>query len=203
MLLACFVKVREPRDVFLSGPCAERLCCIRPLTAIPHAWWPVFWVLLHSLSHFLCSHNVQKFGQTFSFTCWAASPSLSPAHSKPSQLCLCRVAVEARSCDAALHHSPSRSNSSYRAWRCVWVPCPAEKQMMAPLNQVWMACCCRMDVVAMLVSPLTHRHTSSSCMLPSGNHTMSAHFFCSWKEQRLHIWTHQTTDFHCSNVHSL
>ena len=29
------------------------------------------------------------------------------------------VIVEARSSDAALHHSPSWSNSPYTAWRCV------------------------------------------------------------------------------------
>ena len=51
---------------------------------------------------------------------------------KPSQLGLGRVIVEARSSDAALHHSPSWSNSPYTAWRCVLGHCPVEKQMMAP-----------------------------------------------------------------------
>ena len=50
----------------------------------------------------------------------AAFPSLcSLTHAKPSQLGWGWVIVEARSSDAALHHSPSWSNSPYIAWRCV------------------------------------------------------------------------------------
>ena len=50
-----------------------------------------------------------------------------------STLGLGRVIVEARSPDAALHHSPSWSNSSYRDWRCVLGHCHVEKKMV-PLN---------------------------------------------------------------------
>ena len=47
-----------------------------------------------------------------------------------------KVIVEARSSDAALHHTPW-SNSHYTAWRCVLGHCPVEKQMILPLYQRW------------------------------------------------------------------
>ena len=47
-------------------------------------------------------------------------PSLcGPTHPKPSQLGWDCVFVEARSSDAALHRSPSWSNSTHTAWWCV------------------------------------------------------------------------------------
>ena len=58
----------------------------------------------------------------------ALLPSLSgPSHPKPSRLGLGQVTVQARSSGAALHLSPSWSNSPYTAWRCVWGHCPDEK----------------------------------------------------------------------------
>ena len=85
----------------------------------------------------------------------ASFPSLcGPTHPKPSQLGLGRVIVEARSSDEALHHSPSWSNSSYIAWKCVWGHCPVEKQRMVPLstNQMgWDGMSLSSAVVAMLV----------------------------------------------------
>ena len=61
------------------------------------------------------------------------------------------VIVEARSSDAALHHSPSWSNSPYTAWRCVLGHCPVEKQMIAPLSANQMGWSMQNAVVAMLV----------------------------------------------------
>jgi hypothetical protein len=49
----------------------------------------------------------------------AFSSLCGPTHSKLSQLGGGWVIVEARSSDAALHHSPSWSNIPYAAWRCV------------------------------------------------------------------------------------
>ena len=50
----------------------------------------------------------------------ALLPSLcGPSHPKPSRLGLGQVTVAARSSGAALHHSPSWSNSPDTAWRCV------------------------------------------------------------------------------------
>ena len=72
----------------------------------------------------------------------AAFPSLcGPTHPKPSQLGLGRMIVEARSSDAALHHSPPWSNSPYTAWRYVLGHCPIEKQMMDPLSTNQMGWC--------------------------------------------------------------
>ena len=39
-----------------------------------------------------------------------------------------------RPSNAALHHSPSWSNSPYTVWRCVLGHCPVEKQMIVPLS---------------------------------------------------------------------
>ena len=65
----------------------------------------------------------------------AAFPSLcGPTHPKPSQMGKHWVIVEARSSDAAPHHSPSLSNSPYTAWRCVLRHCPVEKQMTVSLS---------------------------------------------------------------------
>ena len=50
----------------------------------------------------------------------AAFPSLcGPTHPKPPPFGWGRGIVEARSSDAALHHSPSLSYNPYTAWSCV------------------------------------------------------------------------------------
>jgi hypothetical protein len=65
----------------------------------------------------------------------AAFPSLcGPTHPKPSQLGWGRGIVEARSSEAALHHSPW-SNSHYTAWRCVFGHCPVE--IIVPNQMGW------------------------------------------------------------------
>ena len=79
-----------------------------------HSW--------HSLSqlHLECFSISLEGVPTYAEHLLAALPSLSgPTHPKPSKLGWGWVTVEARSSDAALHHSPSWSNSPYPAWRCV------------------------------------------------------------------------------------
>jgi hypothetical protein len=95
--------------------------------------------------------------------------------------------VEAKTSDAALHHS-HWSNSPYTAWRCVLGHCPVEKQITFPLspNQIgWRIvaeCCGSMLVVSgilnksLTVSPAKHQHTICS-MLHGGNHTCGDHPF--------------------------
>jgi hypothetical protein len=98
--------------------------------------------------------------------------------------------VEVRSSDAALHHSPSWSNSPYTAWRCVLGYFPFEKQMIVPLNANQMGwcitaeCCGSHNGCALNSKNITdcvtskappHNHTS--CMLHCGNHTCGAHPF--------------------------
>ncbi|XP_052313566.1 uncharacterized protein LOC118390860 isoform X2 [Oncorhynchus keta] len=69
--------------------------------------------------HLECFSSIIEGVPTYAEHLLAAFPSLcGPTHSITSQLA-CRVIVEARSSDAALHHSPSWSNSTYTAWRCV------------------------------------------------------------------------------------
>ena len=60
----------------------------------------------------------------------AAFPSLcGPTHPKPSsQLGWGRVTVEAKSSDAALHHSPCWLYSPYTDWRWVFGHCPVENK---------------------------------------------------------------------------
>jgi hypothetical protein len=59
-------------------------------------------------------------------------PSLcSPTHPKQSQLGSGQVIVEIRSSDAALHHSPSWSNSPYTAWRSCDTPTKRKPDGMA------------------------------------------------------------------------
>ena len=79
-----------------------------------HSW--------HSLNqlHLECFSNLLEGIPTYAEHLLAAFPSLcGPTHPKPSQLGWGRVIVEARSFDAALHHS-YWSSSPYTAWRCVW-----------------------------------------------------------------------------------
>jgi hypothetical protein len=57
-------------------------------------------------------------------TCWLLL-LCGPTHPKPSQLHYGWVIVEARSSDAALHHSPWSINP-YTAWWCVLGHSPVE-----------------------------------------------------------------------------
>ena len=65
-------------------------------------------------------------------TCWLLFLHSGPTHSKPSQLGWGREIVEARSSDAALHHAPSWSSITYKAWRCVLGHSPVDKQNYHP-----------------------------------------------------------------------
>ena len=79
-----------------------------------HSW--------HSLNqlHEECFSNSLEGVSTYAEHFLAVFPSLcGPTHPKPSQFGWGRVIVEARSSDAALHHSPSWSNNPFTAWRCV------------------------------------------------------------------------------------
>ena len=76
----------------------------------------------HSLNriHLECFSNSLEGVLTYLEHLLAAFPSLcGSTHPKPSQLVWGQVIVEARSSDAALHHSHSWSNSPYTVWRCV------------------------------------------------------------------------------------
>ena len=100
--------------------------------------------------------------------------------------------MEARSSDAALHHSPFGSNSHYTAWGCVLGHCPVEKPMIIPLSTNQMGGVSLQNaVVAMLVkcslkskyitdsvtsNTPPHHHTSYS-MPPGGNQTCGYHPF--------------------------
>ena len=91
----------------------------------------------HSLNqlHLECfSNNSSEGVPTYAEHLLADFSSLhGPTHLKPSQLGWGWVIVEARSSDAALHHSPW-SNSPYTAWRCVLGHCPVEKQIIVSLR---------------------------------------------------------------------
>ena len=79
-----------------------------------HSW--------HSLNqlHLECFPNRLEGVPTYTGHLSVAFPSLcGPTHPKPSQLEWGWVIVEDMAFDAALHHSPSWSNSPYTAWRCV------------------------------------------------------------------------------------
>ena len=87
-----------------------------------HAWHSL--IQLHE-----CFSNSLEGVPTYAEHLLAALPSLcGPTHPKPSQLGWGQVIVEARSSDAALHHSPSWSNSPYTAWRCVLGHCPTKRK---------------------------------------------------------------------------
>ena len=101
----------------------------------------------------------------------AAFPSLcSPTHPKPPGMVWGQVIVEARSSDAALHHSPW-SNRPYTAWRCVLGHCPVKKDSPTKRKPDGIAYHCRMlwwpcwlSVPWILnksqtVSPAKHTHT--------------------------------------------
>ena len=123
----------------------------------------------------------------------AAFPSLwGPTHPKPSHLGWGRVIVEARSSDAALHHSPSWSISPYTAWRCVLGHCPVENKMIVPLsaNQIgWRitAECCgshagfkvclEFEIIDSVTRKAPPNHHTSSSMHHGGNHTCRDHSF--------------------------
>ena len=101
-----------------------------------HPWWQ------------LCTHlafsQSASWGMLFqqswrsSHICWALvgcfSFTLRSNSFKTISIGLSWVIVEVRSSDAALHHSPSWSNSPYTAWRCVLGHCPIEKQLIVPLS---------------------------------------------------------------------
>ena len=79
-----------------------------------HSWNSLNPLQLECFSHRL--EGVHTYAEPLS----AAFPSLcGPNIPKPSQLGWGWVILEARSSDAALHHPPSWSNSSYTAWRYV------------------------------------------------------------------------------------
>ena len=97
----------------------------------------------HSLNqlHLECFSSLEGV-LTYAKHLLAAFPSLCcPTHPKPSRLGCGRVIVEARSSDAALHHSPW-SNCPYTAWRCVLVRCPVEKQITNQMGWCISVECC-------------------------------------------------------------
>ena len=92
------------------------------------------WDFLNKL-HLECFSNGLEGVPTCGALAGCFSFTLHPIYPQPSQLGWGQVIVDARSSDAALHHSPSLSNSLYTAWRCVGVllgHCPVEKQMIVP-----------------------------------------------------------------------
>ena len=108
------------------------------LDSFAHSW--------HSLNqlHLEWFPNSLERVPTYAEHLLAAYPSLcGPTHPKPSQLGWGWVIVEARSSDAALHHSPW-SKSPYTAWR--WWSCW--------LNVPW--------ILNNSVSPTKHPHTITS-----------------------------------------
>ena len=123
-------------------------------------WWQLctLWHSLHQLQE-VCFTNSLEGVPTYAEHLLAAFSSLSdPTYPKPFQLGWSQVIVEARSSDAALHHSLSWSNNPYTAWRCVLDHWPVEKQMIVPLrvNQMgWLIaaeCCVPMMVKCALNS---------------------------------------------------
>jgi hypothetical protein len=87
-------------------------------------------------------------------TCWLLFPrSANPIHPKPSQFGWDQGIVEARSSDAALHHS--WSNSPYTAWRCVG-SLSCWKQIIVPLSP---------NQMAMLISLYVFDRIPGSCFL--------------------------------------
>lgn len=64
-----------------------------------------------------------------------------PVHPRPSELGRAQVIAEARSCDAALLHSPSLLTRPHIAGRSVLSHCPVEKQIIGPTE-------CKPDGVA-------------------------------------------------------
>ena len=94
------------------------------------------------------------------------------------------------SSDAALHHSPSWSNSPYTTWSCVLGHCPVETQMIVPTKRKPDGMVYRCRILcwpcwlsvpwilnnSLTVSPAKHHPTSSS-MLHGGNHTCEDHPF--------------------------
>ena len=102
----------------------------------PLPWWQLCTLLAFSTSFIGECFSISLKGvPTHAEHLLAAFPSLcGPTHPKPSQLGWDWVIVEARSSDAALHHSPSWSNSPYTAWRCVLSHYPVGKQMIVPLS---------------------------------------------------------------------
>lgn len=74
--------------------------------------WPLFSVM--AALHIGGSFSV-------SFMCWSGSNIPEGVLRAAEHLAVssCGPIVEVRSCDSALHHSPSWSNSSSKAWRCV------------------------------------------------------------------------------------
>jgi hypothetical protein len=110
-----------------------------------------------------------------------------PPHPKPSRLGWACVIMEARWSDAALHHSPSWSNSPYIAWRCVGsLSCWKKKDSHTKHKPDGMACHCRLPWWSSVpwilnksqtVSPAKHHHTTTASMLHGGNYTCEDHLF--------------------------
>ena len=99
-----------------------------------HSW--------HSLNqlHLECLSNSLEGVPTYPSLC-------GPTHPKPSQLGWCWVIVVARSSDAALHHSPSLSNS--HCWN-------QTSQMWTDFHRSNVHCSCFLDQVKslLLIGPL-------------------------------------------------
>jgi hypothetical protein len=102
-------------------------------------WWPLCTLLAFSQtaswdSHRECFSNSLEGVPTYAEHLLDVITSLHVPNHPKSQLGWGQVIVEARLSNAALHHSPSWSNSSYTAWRCVLGRYPVEKVMIVPLS---------------------------------------------------------------------
>ena len=90
-------------------------------SCLPLPWWQLFTLLAFSQSaspgmlfqlSWRCSHICWALVGCFSFTLWSNSSQTISIGLRPGD-------YGGWSSDAALHHSPSWSNSPYTAWRCV------------------------------------------------------------------------------------
>ena len=134
--------------------------------------------------------------------------------------------MEARSSDAALHHSPSWSNSPYTAWKCVGpLSCwktndsPTKRKpdgMAYRCRMLWLPCWLSVPCIlnkSLLLSPAKHPHT---IRLPLPFFTVKTTHADIIYSPTLHLTkttrlepkisnldsSDQRTDFHWSNVHS-
>lgn len=116
--------------------------------------------------------------------------------------------VEARSCNAALLHSPSWLNTPYIAWMCVLGPLACWKKIMNPLSP---AECCGSDTgEACLQFWINHQQCHQQITPTPPHHLLfltsqrephvqisSIAVFCIWQRhggwnQKSEIWTPQT-----------
>ena len=129
-----------------------------------HYWHSLNQLHLECFSNSLgSSHICWEFVDCFSFT-------LRSNSSQPPQLGWGQLIVVVRSSDAALHHSPSWSNSQYPAWRCVLGHCPVEKQMIVPSsNQIVLVTCrcyCECSEMLMLPVPTVQQYLTCNLTIP-------------------------------------